>query len=98
MVAVGLDAIWLIPDPIVLKYRQNVSKIFEAASAQRKAIFTYAKFDKYDAVLILTAKISTIGKQMAADDVKKNLKTGKCPDDEKVQFPSDSRVFFNKSN
>ena len=88
-----VDAIWLIPDPIVLKYKQNVSTIFQQASAQQKPILTYAKSEKHDAVLILQAKLSTIGEQLAGS-VKNILKTGDIP--KNVQEPSGSRVLLNK--
>jgi putative ABC transport system substrate-binding protein len=61
-----VDAIWLIPDPILGDMR-DVRKIFQEAAKKQKPIFAHdTKFCKYDPVLIISTDISAIGKQAAS--------------------------------
>ncbi len=62
-----VDALWLTPDPIVLHEIESVNKIFKQTEATRKPVFAYNKaFANLGAVLIISADVSTMGRQAAA--------------------------------
>ena len=83
-----VDAIWLVPDPIISENIHSKLQILKEANIWQKPIFTYnPKYineDKYGVVLTMTADVSAIGEQ-AANLVKDILKKQLIP--EKVQFP-----------
>jgi len=82
-----VDAIWLVPDPIISENANNEVQIFKEAAIWQKPIFAYnPQFinEDYGAVLTMTADVSALGEQ-AANLVKDILKKQSLP--EKVEFP-----------
>lgn len=81
-----VDAIWLVPDPIISENADNEVQIFEEAAILQKPIFSYdPQFIKYGVVLTMMADVSAIGKQ-AANLVKSVFKKQPLPK-KKVQLP-----------
>ncbi len=88
-----VDALWLTIDPIVLHNKESVKNVFMQSEAARKPVFAYSNvFASYGAVLILSADISTIGKQAAvlALDILENQEIT-----EKIQNPVGSSITLN---
>lgn len=88
-----VDALWLIPDPIVLQDIESVNKIFKLSHAMRKPIFAYDRaFIGIGAALIISADISTMIKQSVeiVMDLLENQKISK-----KVQDPIGSHIILN---
>lgn len=62
----GVDAIWLIPDPVVLADAKSVRRLFEQCDSHNKPIFAYnAAFAVQGAVMALSPDVPTIGRQAA---------------------------------
>jgi ABC-type uncharacterized transport system substrate-binding protein len=92
-----VDALWLIPDPIMHENVRIVLKVFKEAATQQKPIFTYnPQFSEkeYGAVLTIAVKLPSLGKQMAGVAKmsldKKNFQLGQ------VLYPTDYRVILNR--
>ncbi|MFQ5963506.1 MAG: ABC transporter substrate-binding protein [Candidatus Scalinduaceae bacterium] len=88
-----VDALWLTPDPIVISNVESVVKIFEQCEAVRKPVFAYNRtFANFGATLIMSADISTMGRQAAgiALDILANKKVI-----ERVQNPAGSHIVLN---
>lgn len=61
-----VDALWLVPDPVVLEDATAVRGYFDRADAARKPVFTYSTaFADFGATLILAPDTITIGRQAA---------------------------------
>ncbi|MDR4499766.1 MAG: hypothetical protein MRK02_17885 [Candidatus Scalindua sp.] len=61
-----VDAVWLIPDPVVIRDIESVKVIFETSDKARKPVLAYDKaFIGFGATLITSADIPTMGKQAA---------------------------------
>ncbi len=61
-----VDALWLIPDPIVLSNLKAVEEIFRRCDAVNKPVFAYHEsYTKYGAVIAISADTPTIGRQAA---------------------------------
>lgn len=61
-----VDALWIIPDPVVLSSRNQVEDIFKQCDAMKKPVFAYDKlFADFGAAFIVSADVPTIGGQVA---------------------------------
>ncbi len=88
-----VDALWLIPDPIVIGNMDSVKMIFDKSEAAGKPILAYDKaFTNLGASFVMSADISTIGKQAAA--IVNNIQTGQeIPN--RIQGPAGSYIILN---
>ncbi len=87
------DALWLIPDPLVLTNKKTVLEIFHQAKKIKKPIFTYNKiFMAFGAQLIISADIPTIGRQVSAlvNTLRNNQTIAN-----RVSYPAGSHVILN---
>ncbi len=88
-----VDALWLIPDPVVIHDIESVNKIFELCQAAGKPIYTYDKaFADLGATLIMSADITTMISQ-SAGIVSSILEDREI--EEKVQNPAGSHIILN---
>jgi putative tryptophan/tyrosine transport system substrate-binding protein len=88
-----VDALWLTPDPVVLHEIELVNEIFKQTETARKPVFAYDKaFANFGAVLIISADISTMGRQAAALalDILAHQKIT-----ERVKNPAGSHIVLN---
>lgn len=61
------DALWLVPDPLVLAETRQVEEIFRQSEARRRPVFTYDKlFVPFGAALVVSADIPTMARQAVA--------------------------------
>jgi putative ABC transport system substrate-binding protein len=85
-----IDALWLIPDPVVLANAERVKEIFTLCDRAKKPVFSYDRlFADFGASLIISADITTMGKQAAQTAM--NILTKK-DDVEKIQNPAGSYI------
>jgi len=88
-----VDALWLIPDPIVISDIESVNKLFGQCQAAGKPIFTYDKaFAGLGATLIISADIPTMTRQ-SFGLVFSILEGRKI--EEKVENPAGSYIILN---
>lgn len=88
-----IDALWLTPDPVVLHNIESVNKIFKLTETAKKPVLAYDKaFADFGAVLIISADISTMGRQAAvlALDILANQEIT-----ERVKNPAGSHIILN---
>jgi putative ABC transport system substrate-binding protein len=86
----SIDAVIIIPDPILLNEQNTVKKLFSKSKKKKIAIFSYHElFLKYGAVLSISIDNPTTGRQIAAMIHKKN-------NNAKIQYPAGTKVIFNK--
>ncbi len=88
-----VDALWLIPDPMVIYDIESVNKIFKQCQTSGKPIYTYDKaFAGLGATLIMSADIQTMIRQSAqiVSDIQEDRKI-----EEKVQNPAGSYIILN---
>ena len=88
-----VDALWLIPDPMVIYDIESVNKLFEQCQVAGKPIYTYDKaFADLGATLIMSADIPTMIRQSAeiVSNILEDLKI-----EEKVQNPAGSHIILN---
>jgi ABC-type uncharacterized transport system substrate-binding protein len=92
-----VDALWLIPDPIILDDVYNVQKIFKETALLQKPIIAYdTQFSKqeYGAILTMAADISVLGEQAAT--LVKDILKGHAPlVEENVLTPTTYDVIVN---
>lgn len=89
----GIDALWLISDPVIMSDKKNLLDVFKEADAQKVPIFSYHEaFAEYGAVLIVSVDNPTIGRQAAA--IATDVLTG-AKVEEKVQPPAGSHIILN---
>lgn len=89
----NVDALWLIPDPIVMRDIDSVKMIFNESKGAGKPIFAYDKaFINLGASFVLSADISTIGKQAAA--IVNEIQTGEEVSN-RIQNPAGSYIILN---
>lgn len=89
-----VDMYWIIPDPIVLKNKDSVRQIFQAAQQYNKPVYAYSDvYIEQGAVLSVSADIATIGRQAAGLALMADQ--GKVPSGT-VQSPAGSTVTLNK--
>ncbi len=61
-----VDALWLIPDPVVLSGRDAVKQIFDYSNELNKPVFAYSElFAEQGAVVAISPDIPTVGRQAA---------------------------------
>ncbi len=88
-----VDALWLIPDPMVIHDIESVNKIFKQCQASGKPIYTYDKaFAGLGATLIMSADIPTMIRQSA--EIVSGILDGQ-EIEEKVQNPAGSHIILN---
>ena len=88
-----VDALMLIPDPIIVNDIESVSIIFEQSEAVLKPIFAYSKaFAGFGPTLVVGPDIITISRQ-AGNLVNNLLKKHEIK--EKVQSPAGSHIILN---
>ncbi len=88
-----VDAVWLIPDPIVIRDVESVRMIFESSGDAKKPVFAYDKaFSNFGAALIISADIATMGKQAAG--IVQDLLTEDTIK-ERIQDPAGSFIILN---
>ncbi len=88
-----VDALWLIPDPIVIRDLNSVKMIFDKSEAARKPILAYDKaFTNLGASFIMSADISTIGKQAAVlvNDIQNEQEISN-----RIQDPAGTYIILN---
>ena len=88
-----VDALWLIPDPIVISNIESVNKLFGQCQTAGKPIYTYDKaFAGLGATLIMSADIPTMIRQSAEIifSIQEDRKI-----EEKVQNPAGSHIILN---
>ncbi len=87
------NALWLIPDPLVLADRKQAEFIFQRSNKERKPVFTYDKiFADFGAAFIVSADIPTIAGQGAviADNLLEHREVK-----DKIQKPAGSYIAIN---
>ncbi len=88
-----VDALWLIPDPIVISDMDSVKMIFDKSEAAGKPILAYDKsFANLGASFVMSADISTIGKQAAV--FVNDIQTGQEISN-RIQDPAGSYIILN---
>jgi putative ABC transport system substrate-binding protein len=88
-----VDALWLIPDPIVIYDIESVNKLFGQCQEAGKPIYTYDKaFADLGATLIMSADIPTMIRQSA--EIVFSLQEDQKIE-EKVQNPAGSHIILN---
>jgi len=89
-----VDAIIVIPDPVLLNKQAIVKKLFHTSKKRKKAIFAYHElFLDYGALLSISIDNPTTGRQIARmiqNDTKTNNKKYS------VKYPAGTKVIFNK--
>jgi len=89
----GVDALWLVPDPIVLSDVKALREIFGTCEAQKKPIFSYNEaFAEQGAAMAISADIPTVGRQAAG--IAEALLAGDKPD-ERFRPPVGSEIVVN---
>ena len=89
----GIDALWLISDPVIMPDKDAIEAIFKTCDVSRVPVFTYHDaFADYGATLIVSVDDPTIGRQAAdiAREVLSEKESG-----EKVQLPAGSSIILN---
>ncbi len=88
-----IDALWLIPDPVVLSTAQSAQELFDRARAAKKPILTYhAAFVDLGACFVISPDTPTIGRQAAL--LVKDLAQAKTLPKE-FQNPAGSEIVLN---
>ncbi len=88
-----VDALWLIPDPIVIDNIDSAKMIFDISEAAGKPILAYDKaFANLGASFVMFADISTIGKQAAI--IVNDIQTGQEISNS-IQDPAGSYIILN---
>lgn len=89
----SIDALWLIPDPLVISEKKNLYKLLDVCDKKRIPVFSYhSAFVNLGAVLSVSVDNPTIGRQAAG--IVTELISGEEPS-EKVQFPAGSNISLN---
>jgi len=84
-----VNAIFIIPDPILLAKQNVVKKLFQASKSKSTSIFAYHPvFINYGAVLSISIDNPTTGRQIAAMINNKAYNQS--------QYPAGTKVIFNK--
>lgn len=87
------DAIWVLPDPVVLDSEANTIQLFELAHRKQVPVFAYNQFFmELGATLSINADLATTGRQAAL--MIRSLKQNVEPENN-IQFPAGSNVSLN---
>lgn len=88
-----VDALWVLPDPLILDSEKHTVQLFELAHKVRKPIFTYNSFFMgFGATLSINADLATTGRQAAL--LIQTLHEQGAPTSG-VQFPAGSSISLN---
>ena len=88
-----VDAFWLISDPVVISGEKSIEAIFRQTGAMEKPVFAYNEaFADYGAVMVISADVPTIGRQVAQLTARI---LEKREIDERVQNPAGSHIVAN---
>jgi putative tryptophan/tyrosine transport system substrate-binding protein len=88
-----MDALWLIPDPMIISSRKNVISIIQACDRKKIPVFSYNHvYSKLGATLIIAVDDSTVGRQAAV--MSDNILSGHLPKDN-IQLPAGSNITVN---
>jgi len=86
----NVDAILIIPDPVLLAKQNMVKKLFVNSKSKNTSIFAYHPlFLNYGAVLTISIDHPTTGRQIAAMISNKTY-------NKNIQYPAGTQVIFNK--
>ena len=86
----NVDAILIIPDPVLLAKQNMVKKLFANSKSKNTSIFAYHPlFLSYGAVLTISIDHPTTGRQIAAMISNKTY-------NKNIQYPAGTQVIFNK--
>ena len=89
-----VDAIWLTSDPIILAKTESIEDIFTQSDTMMKPILANnAMFADYGAVLMISADITTMGRQAAG--IAKAILAHTMPLDERLHQPAGSSITLN---
>ncbi len=89
----GAEALWVLPDPVVLNSESNTVRLFEAAHQHQIPVFTYNQFFMdLGATLSINADLATTGRQAAL--MVHSLRRQVEPENP-VQFPAGSNISLN---
>jgi putative ABC transport system substrate-binding protein len=85
-----VDAMWILPDPLLLDSESNIRQLFKLSHAMNKPVFTYnAFFMELGATLSINADLATSGRQAAL--IMRSLLTNRKPETP-IQFPAGSNI------
>lgn len=88
-----VDALWILPDPVVLESQQHTTELFELAAKNRVAVFGYHPvFMEFGATLSINADLATTGRQAALivqSIIEQQSQTSS------IQFPAGSNISLN---
>jgi len=88
-----IDALWLIPDPMIISSRKNVISIIGACDKKKIPVFTYNHvYSKLGATLVVAVDASTVGRQAAV--MSDTILSGHLPLDN-IQLPAGSHITLN---
>lgn len=88
-----IDALWLIPDPLVISEKKYLYEILDQCDKKKIPVFSYHNaFVNLGAVMSVSVDDPTIGRQAAG--IVTELIAGETPSD-KVQFPAGSNISLN---
>ncbi len=88
-----VDAIWLIPDPVIISGKKQADQIFKLCNDAGKPVFAYEKiFAAFGAAFIVSADIPTMARQSAK--IALNIANG-AEINEKTQDPAGSYIAIN---
>ena len=92
----SVDALWILPDPVVLDSEANTLQLFELAHRLQVPVFAYNPFFMdLGATLSINADLATTGRQAAL--MVQTLSQSRVPPNQ-VQFPAGSNVSLNLRN
>jgi putative ABC transport system substrate-binding protein len=88
-----IDALWLIPDPIIISSRKNLINVIRICDPNKTPVFSYnTAYAKLGATLIVAVDDSTVGRQAAV--MSNDLLAGRVLP-ENVQHPAGSQITVN---
>ncbi|MGC1509007.1 ABC transporter substrate-binding protein [Ketobacter sp.] len=88
-----VDALWVLPDPVVLKSESSTKLVFDLAHRRQRPVFAYSSlFMELGATLSINADLATTGRQAAV--ITQTLLEQQQPESH-VQFPAGSSISLN---
>jgi len=89
----GIDALWLISDPVVVSNSESVMDMLGTCDKKRKPVFSYHEaLEEHGATLIVSVDNPTLGRQ--AGGIALEVLSGEKIE-EKVQYPAGSHIILN---
>jgi putative ABC transport system substrate-binding protein len=90
------DAVWLIPDPVVLSSQANAQRLFEHSKQAQKPVLAYSDlYEKLGATLTISIDVPTVGRQAAI--LTMQLMEGGVVEP-RIQYPAGTYISLNLSN